>query len=152
MNLFPKARYIPELSFYDKDGKEYKLKNFKSDLLMVVLWSRTCGPCVKDMGYLNDFSQKVKDKGIRVILISPESEWKNAEEREQFLERIQAAPLDNFFDRKATFMKGMGIFVTPTVILVNKDTEEVGQITGAVKWNTPEVMQYMLKLKAKISK
>ena len=29
LNLFPKARYIPELSFYDDAGKAYKLKDFK---------------------------------------------------------------------------------------------------------------------------
>ena len=46
----------------------------------------------------------------------------------------------------------MGVFVTPAVILVNQNNEEVGQITGSVKWDDEDVMNYMLKLKAKISK
>ncbi len=152
LNMFPKARYIPELNFYDDNGKAYKLKDFKSELLMVVLWSRTCGPCIKDMANLDKFAQKVKDKGIRVILISPESEWKSVEERHIFMDRLLASHLESYVDKKANFMKGMGIFITPTVILVNKKTQEAGQITGSAKWDDPDMMQYMLKLKAKISK
>ena len=34
INIFPKARYIPELSFYADNGQAYKLKDFKSDLLL----------------------------------------------------------------------------------------------------------------------
>ena len=49
MNLFPEARYIPALDFYDESGKKYQLYDFNADLLIAVLWSRHCGPCIKDM-------------------------------------------------------------------------------------------------------
>ena len=152
LNLFPQPRYIPELNFYDDKGNSYQLKDFQSELLLVALWSRTCGPCIKDMNSLDSFARKVEKKGIRVILISPESEWKSVEERHAFLERIEAPNLASYLDRKATFMKGMGIFITPTVILVNQNTQEIGQITGAVRWDNSDVIQYMLKLKAKALK
>lgn len=152
INIFPKARYIPELSFYSDSGQAYKLKDFKSDLLMAVLWSRYCGPCIADMKKLDTFSEKMKNKGIRVIIISPEKDFKTADERHALLRKLEAPHLESYIDRKSNFINGMGIFVTPAVILVNRNNEEVGQITGSVKWDDSDVIDYILKLKNKISK
>ena len=41
----------------------------------------------------------------------------------------------------------MGLRVTPTVVLVNRNGEEVGQITGAVDWDDDDVVEYMINLK-----
>ena len=152
INMFPKARYIPELSFYGDSGKAYKLKDFKADLLRAVLWSRYCGPCINDMKKLDEFMQKTQDKGIKVILISPEKEFKTADERRNFLKKIGAPHLVSYVDRKSNFINGMGIFVTPAVILVNRNNEEAGQITGGVDWADSDVIEYMLKLKNDVSK
>jgi len=153
INMFPKARYIPELSFYGDSGKAYKLKDFhNNELLMAVLWSRTCGPCINEMKKLDKFAQKTKNKGIEVILISPEKEFRTVDERHNFLKKIGAPHLVSYVDRKSNFANGMGIFVTPAVILVNQDNEEAGQITGGVDWDDDDVIDYMLKLKSDISK
>lgn len=151
INIFPKPRYMPPLSFYGDSGKAYRLTDFPADLLMAVIWSRRCGPCISEMKYLNKFAKSTLDKGVRVILISPEKEWKTIDERRLFLKKIGAPDLVSYLDRRAAFADGMGIQVTPTVLLVNKNGEEVGQITGSVKWSDPEVIRYMLKLKNKIS-
>ena len=147
INIFPKPRYIPALSFYGESGKAYRLTDFKEDLLMAVVWSRRCGPCVSDMKHLRNFSKKVEGQGIKVILISPESEWKTSDERRMFMERIGGLGLVNYLDRKANFRDGMGLRVTPTVVLVNRNDEEVGQITGAVNWDDDDVIEYMINLK-----
>lgn len=147
INIFPKPRYIPALSFYGESGKAYRLTDFKEDMLMAVVWSRKCGPCVADLKHLKKFAQKVKDKGIRVILISPESEWKTADERRLFMQRVGGAGLVNYLDRKANFRDGMGLRVTPTAVLVNRNGEELGQITGSVNWDDEDVIEHMLNLK-----
>ena len=117
INIFPKPRYIPALSFYGESGKAYRLTDFK------------------------------EDKGIRVILISPESEWKTADERRLFMQRVGGAGLVNYLDRKANFRDGMGLRVTPTAVLVNRNGEELGQITGSVNWDDEDVIEHMLNLK-----
>ncbi len=147
LNIFPQPRYIPKLSFYGDSGKSYTVDNFKSDLLMVMIWSRYCGPCIGDMKHMDSFAQKMKDKGVRVIIISPASEWKSIDERRTFLKRIGAPNLVSYLDKKANFMLGMGVMSTPTVILINNRSEEVGQISGSVEWDEPEVIDYILKLK-----
>lgn len=147
INIFPKPRYIPALSFYGESGKAYRLTDFKDDMLMAVVWSRRCGPCVSDLKHLKKFTRKVANQGIKVILISPESEWKTADERRLFMKRVGGDGLVNYLDRKANFRDGMGLRVTPTVVLVNRNGEEVGQITGSVDWDDEDVIEYMVNLK-----
>ncbi|MBQ8481748.1 MAG: TlpA family protein disulfide reductase [Alphaproteobacteria bacterium] len=147
INIFPKPRYIPALSFYGESGKAYRLTDFKEDMLMAVVWSRRCGPCVADLKHLKKFAKKVEKQGIKVILISPESEWKTTDERRMFMQRVGGLGLVNYLDRKANFRDGMGLRVTPTVILVNRNGEEVGQITGSVDWDDEDVIEYMINLK-----
>ena len=151
INIFPQPRYLPPLSFYGDSGKAYRLKDFNADLLMAVVWSRRCGPCISEMKNLNEFAKKTAEKGIKVILISPEKEWKSIDERHTFLKRIGAPDLVSYLDRKANFADGMGMRVTPTVFLVNRNSEEVGQITGSVKWDDSDVLEYMLKFKEEVS-
>ncbi|MBR1825870.1 MAG: TlpA family protein disulfide reductase [Alphaproteobacteria bacterium] len=151
INLFPKPRYIPALNIYGDSGKAFRMSDFKSDLLVAVVWSRTCGPCLQDLRPLGNFTNAVRDDGIEVILISPEKEWRTVDEKRNFLRRLGASNIVSFNDRNSRFKDGMGLSVTPTTVLVNKNGEEVGQITGSVKWDSAEVIDYMRKLKTKVS-
>lgn len=148
--MFTQPRYVPNLSFYGDSGKAYKLRDFGDDLLVAVVWSRRCGPCLSDLKPLNEFAKAVVNDGIRVILISPEGEWRSVEEKRMFLKRFGAPNLVSFLDRKSSFMSGMGIMSTPTALLINKDGLEVGQITGAIKWDSPKVIKYMVNLRNKL--
>ncbi len=153
INMFQKARYIPQLSIYDDNGNAYKLSDFKSsDLLMAVVWSKTCGPCLKDLKHLGRFVKRTMGKGIEVILISPENEWKSPADKRAFLKRLGADNMVSYNDRKSNFRGGMAIAVTPTAILVNKNGEEVGQITGSTNWDDDKVIEYMTNLRDEVSK
>ena len=150
LNLFETPRYIPNLSYYSEDGKKHRLNDNKEDMLIALLWSRTCGPCVGDMKHLQSFADKTKNKGIKVIIISPAEEWKSIDERLEFMKKIGAPHLETYLDPKSNFSHGMGVMVTPTAIMVSRNGEEIGQITGAVKWDDPDVIDYLLKLKNEV--
>lgn len=152
INTFETPRYIPTLSIYDDAGRSYTLSDFKSDLLIAIVWAKTCGPCLGDLRHLGEFVEKTRNKGIEVILISPEKDWRNVTEKRAFLRRLQASNMVSFNDKNNRFRDGMGILVTPTAVLVNKQGEEVAQITGSVNWNDPKVIQYIIELKNKVSK
>ena len=92
---------------------------------MAVVWSRTCGPCLQDLRPLGQFTNAVRDDGIEVILISPEKEWRTVDEKRNFLRRLGADNMVSFNDRNSRFKDGMGLSVTPTTVLVNKNGEEV---------------------------
>ena len=39
---------------------------------------------------------------------------------------------------------------TPTTLLISRDGLEVGQITGAVPWDNPKAIKYIVDLKNKL--
>ena len=99
---------------------------------------------------LSEFARATKDDGIHVILISPAEEWKSVDEKRLFLKRFGAEDLISYSDKKSTFVNGMGIMVTPTALLINRDGLELGQITGAVPWDNPKAIKYIVDLKNKL--
>ncbi|MBP5215287.1 MAG: TlpA family protein disulfide reductase [Alphaproteobacteria bacterium] len=147
LNLFEQPRYIPAVSFYGDSGNGYKLSDFKEDLLIAVLWSRRCGPCLKDLKHLSAFAEKVRGSGIAIITISPENEWRTPDERRTFLARLGIRNLANYSDRQSRFRDGMGIRTTPTAILVDKNGEEIGQITGSIEWDNDKVIDKILVIR-----
>lgn len=152
LNLFENPRYIPNLSYYSDSGKKYKLTDNEEDLLIALVWSRTCGPCISEMKHLQSFADETKDKGIKVIVISPAEEWRTSDERINFMKKIGAPRLTSYTDPKSNFAHGMGIMVTPTAIMVSRNGEEIGQITGAVNWDDPDVIDYLIRLKEDLYK
>ena len=68
LNLFQQPRYVPDLSFYGDSGKPYKLKTFGADLLVAVVWSRRCGPCLADLKPLNDFALATADGFLNKVV------------------------------------------------------------------------------------
>ena len=73
-NLFAYPREAPQTSFYRADGTEFRLSDFKGSFVLVVFWSRTCLPCVRELDNLREFMDKTRDTGIKVILISKAGE------------------------------------------------------------------------------
>lgn len=150
LTLFDTPRYLPPIEFYGDSGKAFTLKDFKADLLIAMVWSRYCRPCIGDLRGMNTFAKQTAAEGIRVILISPYGEWKTIDERRLFLNKFGATDLVSYLDKKSAFLAGMSITSTPTAILVNRLGEEVGQIAGSVNWDDPRVIKYLVDLKNRI--
>lgn len=147
-NIFAYPRKVPETSIYNQYGQAFKLKDFAGDFLIVVFWSKTCIPCLREMDNLNEFANQTKDNGVRVILVSPAEDWMNEDEQKAFLKRYGAADLDAYVDRKAALATDFGIFTSPHAVLVNGESMEIGRIRGSVDWDDEDVIEYIYKIKA----
>lgn len=115
---------------------------------MAVFWSRNCVPCVKELDSLNNMSQKVKDNGLQVVLVSPSREWGSIEEQRRFLDKYGAKDMDFYVDENGNLASELGIFTSPHTVLVNRKGEEIGRIRGAAEWDDDDVIEYLYKIKA----
>ncbi len=147
MTIFGQPRFVPDVGFYDDAGKLYKPKDLDADLSVIIIWSKTCGPCLAELRTLDRFVEKTKNKGIKVVLVSPEDEWRDAQQRKTFLNRFGVKKVDDFVDRNNMFMNGLAVMSIPSAILADKKGYEVGRVTGAVEWDNPKVIRYFINLK-----
>ena len=148
INLFAYSRPAPETPIYNQYGQAFKLSDFQGSFLIVVFWSKTCIPCLREMEDLNNFSNQTADNGIHVLIVSPEEDWSTAEEQRAFLRRYKGENLDFYVDKKAKLAADFGIFTSPHAVLINSESMEIGRIRGAVDWDDEDVIEYIYKIKA----
>ena len=98
VNIYENARTLPESKIIGQTGDAFRLSDFKGDLLLAHFWSRDCGPCIKELKSLNAFHNEVKDDNIRLILISPQSEWFDMNEQRLFLKRYGAPDVEFYVE------------------------------------------------------
>lgn len=76
VNIYAEPRALPqrEMFRFAENGEAYKLNDFKDQFVIANFWSRYCSPCLRELDNLNNFSKKVADNGIKVVIISPASD------------------------------------------------------------------------------
>ena len=147
VNIFADSRDVPETYITHESGRDYKLSDFNGNFLVVVFWSKTCGPCIKELRDLNTFYNAALKEGIRLILVSPEKDWKSTLEQKKFLKKYGAANVEFYTDKKGKLASDFGIFTTPHTVLVDEQSQEIGRIKGTAKWADKRVLDYIKKLK-----
>lgn len=150
VNIYAEPRALPqrEMFRFAENGEAYKLNDFKDQFVIANFWSRYCSPCLRELDNLNNFSKKVADNGIKVVIISPASEWHSLEEQQKFLQKYGAPDLDFYVDKKGDLSVDLGIFTSPNTVLINRHGKEIGRIRGSVEWDDDEVIEYIYKIKA----
>jgi len=146
VNIFAASRPAPQRKIKHQNGTLYSLSDFKGQFIVAVFWSKNCGPCLKEMKDLNVFYKKALAENIRLILISPKSEWHSAIEQRLFLKKYGGSDLEFYTDNKGELAADFGIFTTPHTVLINEDGQEIGRIRGTAKWADKRVLAYIKSL------
>ena len=152
VNIYDEPRPAPQVPFYTSEGQSVVLDNFKGNFVLLLLWSRECGPCVSELEDLNEFYKQTKDNGITLIMLSHASEWKDSAEQRKFLNRYDAPDLPFYTDKSGKLAEAFGIFTSPNAVMLNKKGQEIGRIRGSAEWDDPKVVEYIYKIKAEHSK
>ncbi len=149
VNIYGTARNVPSKAVFGSAGNRVRMDDFKGDFVLAVFWSRYCVPCIRELESLNRFAQQTKNDGIRVILISPKEEWQGGfAEQRRLLAKYGAPDLETYVDNKSDLASAFGIFSSPMTVLISRQGQEIGRIRGSADWSSPEVIEYMYKIKA----
>ena len=66
VSLSVKGQSIPSW----KITKLQKYIDNTDSILVVNFWATFCKPCIKELPYIQSISEKLKDKGVRILLVS----------------------------------------------------------------------------------
>ncbi len=147
VNIYAVPRDMPKREIVNELGKKIKLSSFKGNFVLLMVWSRNCVPCIKELDNINGFVNKTKDSNIKVIMLSPDNEWKTAEEQRNFVTRFKAPDLELYTDTDGKLTEDLGIFTSPHTVLINTSGQEIGRIRGAAEWDDDKVVEYIRNLK-----
>lgn len=143
VNIYAVARDMPEREIINEQGKKIKLSHFKGNFVLLMIWSRNCVPCIKELDNINTFVNKTQNSGIKIIMLSPNTEWSSLEEQRNFVNKFKAPNLDLYMDIDGKLAEDLGIFTSPHTVLINTSGQEIGRIRGAAEWDDDKVIKYI---------
>jgi len=60
----------PDFTLQDLNGKDVKLSDFSGKIVMINFWATWCGPCLKELPYIQAVSDNWSNKGVQVLAIA----------------------------------------------------------------------------------
>ena len=147
-NIFAYPREAPSSPIFNRYGQPFTLKDFAGDFLIVIFWSKTCIPCLRELDDLSNFVKKTKNNLIKVILVSPHEDWLFENEQQALLQKYGGQNLDVYTDKKSALTTDFGIFTSPHTVLINADSMEIGRIRGSLDWDDDDVIEHIYEIKA----
>ncbi len=111
-----KGNIAPDFVMCDRNGKEYRLSDFKGKYVYIDVWSTRCNPCIAEFPYLNEIEQDFKDSNIEFIgvcLDDAQARWLN------ILDKKKPAGIQ--LSAQSDFSKNYMIWTVPCYILIDKE-------------------------------
>lgn len=132
----------PDFQFEDLNGNKVSLKDFKGNYLFLDVWATWCGPCKKEIPFLQKLEEKMKGKKITFVSISVDSkrhDW------EKMVKEEQLGGVQLFAGQDKAFMKELEIEFIPRFILIDKKGKMVKIFMS--RPSEPETEEFLMGLK-----
>ena len=110
----------PLFNYRNFKGGKSRLDDFKGKFVYIDIWATWCGPCVREIPFLQKLEEKYHDKNIVFVSISIDKQndidkWKKMV-KDKELGGVQLLA-DN--DWNSDFVKAFGVKSIPRFILIN---------------------------------
>ena len=149
----PKGLYVleypvnmPDVSLQSETNETVRLLDSNADLTILIFWSQSCFPCLREMKRLEKFYPQALEDNIKVMLVSPASEWRNNNEERKFLTKYGAPTLPFFNDPNNKLSLSLGIGSTPYTVIMNKEGKKVATIQGEADWSSSKLYKQIKQL------
>jgi thiol-disulfide isomerase/thioredoxin len=135
---------IPELSFQDAEGRAHTLAEFRGKVVLLNVWATWCEPCREEMPALDRLQAAIGGGPFQVVPLSVDQQGLAIARKFYAQVGIKALPLYVDPSAKAAFtLEAPGL---PVTLLVDRSGREIGRHLGAVKWDSPEVVERLRRV------
>ena len=135
------AKPMPELAFEDASGRPHTLADFRGKFVLLNIWATWCAPCREEMPALDRLQAQMASDRFQVVALSVDQQGLPIARKFYAETGIKALPL--YIDRTAKAAFTLDAAGLPATLLVDPQGREVGRHLGAVKWDSPEVMEHL---------
>jgi thiol-disulfide isomerase/thioredoxin len=135
-----KPKPMPELRFNDANGRSRSLADFRGSTVLLNIWATWCAPCREEMPALDRLQAKLGGKRFEVVALSVDLQPDMAR---KFYAEIGIKALPFYIDPTAKAAFTLDAAGLPASLLVDRSGREIGRHLGAVKWDSPEVVEQL---------
>src|SRR6204780_1056267 len=134
---------LPDLAFWDADGRPKKLSDWRGRTVLVNLWATWCVPCRKEMPALESLQTRLGGPNFEVVAINIDT--RDPEKPKNFLNDAHLTRLGYYNDQKAKVfqdLKAIGRALgMPTSVLVDGHGCEIATISGPADWGSEDALK-----------
>ena len=131
----------PATIFTTEDGTKRTLESFRGKIVLLNFWATWCGPCVREMPSLERLHNTLNGADFTVIALSEDR--KGWEKITPFRKQIGLKTLPLFHDVSSKMMFAAKTRGLPTTLLIGRDGQELGRLTGPAEWDSDEAVALM---------
>ncbi|MBO0600466.1 thiol-disulfide oxidoreductase ResA [Sporosarcina sp. E16_3] len=107
----------PDFELVDLEGNKQRLSDYKGEGVFLNFWGTWCGPCKKEMPYMENQHKAFEEKGVNILAVNiAESNLKV----ETFIEQY-GLTFPIVIDKDKSVKEAYNIVPLPTTFLINKD-------------------------------
>lgn len=119
---------FPKFNGKDVNGNPISSDIFKQNKLTLVnVWGTFCGPCLKELPYLQQLQNEMKDKGLNVIGIVSDGE-ESKEEAIKILKKNNINFINIMPNKEIKEKLLINLNAVPVTMLVDKEGNIVGEV------------------------
>ena len=135
-----KKEIVAKSLYTDLSDNPIKLSDYKGKKILLNFWASWCVPCIQEMPAMLKAQNILEKENYIFLLASDES----IEKILRFKNKTQY----NFnFIKFTGALAQQNIYVLTTTIIYNEKGEKIEKITGAVKWDSKEMIDKLKNLK-----
>ena len=143
MTIASNPTSAPKTIFFDDDGKELTLNDFKGRLTLVNFWATWCAPCRKEMPSLKVLSNQLGGDTFQVLTIAT---MRSSEEAvNKFFNDNNIIGLPKFRDPKGHLARASGVAALPLTMLLDRKGNEISRLIGDADWSQDETIEFIKK-------
>ena len=132
----------PDFTYFDMDGNEVRLSDFKGKYVFIDFWFTRCVPCIQEMPHFKALEEKMRGKKIVFLSVchgDDEPAWKRFIARRELTGNLLHAP------QKDDFIMEFDVRWMPRFILIDKKGKVVN--TDMTRPSNPATEEALLNLK-----
>lgn len=141
--------FVPsDKSFFDNKNREFKLENYKGNLVILYFWASWCANCIQEMKELQHLHAELEFHKIHDLEIIPLSVDKK--EVFEFNEYYESAGLDTmpiFHDFERQLAQEFKVKTLPAAFIINKEGQVIAHVHDHIHWNSEQLSHEILQLK-----
>jgi peroxiredoxin len=138
----PASGPAPGFDLESWDGKKVSLESMRGKWVLVNFWATWCPPCAEEMPSLSAFARSFAAKGLTVLGVSVNDDWKTVKE---FFPHGRPG-FEILLDPGKKVSTGYGTVKFPESWLVDPSGKLTAKFIGARSWTDPRVVKYFEKL------
>jgi peroxiredoxin len=136
-------KLAPDFTLKDMKGRDVKLSDYRGKVVILNFWTKTCGPCLKEMPSLAELTQMLADrKDVVVLAVSTDEGPADVADTLKSVLRADA-PFSVLFDPDGdNVVNGkFGTHLFPETWLIDKRGVVRARFDGGRDWANPAIVE-----------